>query len=562
MRRFATKTLSLLLAVMLITAIGSNLMIFGIENKVLAADNFTAIGQNIETDFNKEHSFTLQAMGATGIITFTIKDAPTRGKVTADDVNTGEFTYEPFEDEVGDDFFVFTATTMLGGVTVSSDAVVNVTIIDTRFHAVNQTIYVQKNVQYSGTLQSRNAFESTSYNITTQPSIGGVTLHNTSTGDFTYTPDTDELGSDTFTFSVTDSNRDVKTGTVNIVIMETVLTANNATYTINKNNVLTKPLTASSVVGAVTFGIANGPSHGTVTISGTEFTYTPDNSFVGTDSFVFNATDVSAVESLPVVSISNATITINILEPAPSFQYADMVGHWGETAALNLASDAVIRGDQVFLENYFYPDQPMRRIDFILWVLASVDIDSNEYATTTSPFADSHQYPSWINKAAIAAYSNGIISGVRDGERLIIEPYTVLTRAEALTIFYNVVKDQLTTGGDNQLDNFGDAKSVPDWARPAIIDLLANNLMYGDGKNIMPEVSITRAMASQLIYNMYNYLEQTPVEENNVPLAEGYSAKENMLRFLSKAQLQENLNRLDNTQGGMITIDNNYSIKK
>ena len=60
----------------------------------------------------------------------------------------------------------------------------------------------------------------------------------------------------------------------------------------------TQFLLASSE-GDVTYAVAEEPKKGTVTISGSEFTYTPEEGVTGSDSFTYTATDSQGRVSQP-----------------------------------------------------------------------------------------------------------------------------------------------------------------------------------------------------------------------------------------------------------------------
>ena len=67
----------------------------------------------------------------------------------------------------------------------------------------------------------------------------------------------------------------------------------------------TQFLLASSE-GDVTYAVAEEPKKGTVTISGSEFTYTPEEGVTGSDSFTYTATDSQGRVSQP------ATVQVRI----------------------------------------------------------------------------------------------------------------------------------------------------------------------------------------------------------------------------------------------------------
>ena len=71
---------------------------------------------------------------------------------------------------------------------------------------------------------------------------------------------------------------------------------------------VTAGLVAAPAIPATQFAIVTPPTHGTVTITGATFTYTPANGYVGTDAFSYATTDGSTV-STP------ATVGIEVMAP-------------------------------------------------------------------------------------------------------------------------------------------------------------------------------------------------------------------------------------------------------
>ncbi len=126
----------------------------------------------------------------------------------------------------------------------------------------------------------------------------------------TYTPPTDFVGTDSYTYTLEDDGTDAATSTVTVTLQ--VLGVNDAPVvtgtnkSIGEDNVLTTTVNATNgprggglsalarEVGQVlTFSPASTlPVHGTVDISPTgTITYTPSPNFSGTDSFTFRVTD-------------------------------------------------------------------------------------------------------------------------------------------------------------------------------------------------------------------------------------------------------------------------------
>ena len=172
-----------------------------------------------------------------------------------------------------------------------------------------------------------------SYSIVTEPSHGSVTL---SGNQFTYTPNTDFTGTDTFTFRAHDGNGySVTNATITLNISDTpqaneAPVALNAEFNIKMNNSFDQSLQATDSDGdSLSYSIVSGPSHGNITLSGNQFTYTPNNDYTGMDSFTFRVFDGTAFSN-------TATISLTVYEATPGgggIQFTDYTVQSGLLAA-------------------------------------------------------------------------------------------------------------------------------------------------------------------------------------------------------------------------------------
>ncbi len=147
-----------------------------------------------------------------------------------------------------------------------------------------------------------------SASIVSGPANGTVIAN--SDGTFTYTPNADFNGTDSFTYSVSDGHGDTDTATVSVVVTpvndaplaadDTATTAQGAPVTIvvlaNDSDVDGDALSPSLVSGATNGGV-------TLNADGT-FTYTPDAGFAGTDSFTYSVSDGKGGSATATVSIT------------------------------------------------------------------------------------------------------------------------------------------------------------------------------------------------------------------------------------------------------------------
>ena len=155
-------------------------------------------------------------------LTFTVVSQPAHGTVTVED-NNGSFTYTPAANYSGNDVFSYTAANSAGA---SNTATVNITIIAANDAPIaqNSAFSLESGSSYNGQLSATDQEgESLSFFMVTAPQKGSLSI--AGSGTFTYTPNPDTTGNDSFAFKASDGNLESNTGTVDIIINEQ--TANN-----------------------------------------------------------------------------------------------------------------------------------------------------------------------------------------------------------------------------------------------------------------------------------------------------------------------------------------------
>src|SRR5205814_2038289 len=190
------------------------------------------------------------------------------------------------------------------------------------------------------------------------PTNGALTL--TADGSFTYTPNLNFNGTDSFTYQAKDaagalSNLATVTITVNEIGRapgrgkEDITTNADTALTIAAPGVLRNDTDVDlSDTRTAVLVAANGPTNGALTLTADgSFTYTPKANFNGTDSFTYQAKDaagalsnlatvtitVNAVNDLPTITdIVNQTVDEDTATAALAFTIGD-----GETAATALS---------------------------------------------------------------------------------------------------------------------------------------------------------------------------------------------------------------------------------
>jgi VCBS repeat-containing protein len=156
------------------------------------------------------------------------------------------------------------------------------------------------------------------------PANGTLSLDDS--GAFSYTPNADFTGTDSFTYQADDGQLagNIATVTLNVHATNSAPVANDASYSVTHDQTLNLPLVTGSILQHATdsdgdplsASVVTAPSNGSLTLAADgSFVYTPNARFVGTDTFTYSASDGLA-------SSSPGTVTINVINNAPVVEAA------------------------------------------------------------------------------------------------------------------------------------------------------------------------------------------------------------------------------------------------
>ncbi|MBI1769102.1 MAG: tandem-95 repeat protein [Bacteroidetes bacterium] len=235
-------------------------------------------------------------------LTYIIVTQPQHGILTGSGAN---LTYTPVANYNGVDNFTFKVND--GGADSNNNASVLITITPANDppSANNQSVSVTEDVSTSVILSGSDPDgDILIYTILTQP------VHGTLTGtapNLTYTPTLNYNGSDSFTFKVNDGTVDSNTATISITVAPVndapVATTQSVTVTEDIAKAIT--LTASDVDGnALTYSVVSSPTHGALSGSAPNLTYTPAANYNGNDSFTFKVNDGTVDSNVAMISIT------------------------------------------------------------------------------------------------------------------------------------------------------------------------------------------------------------------------------------------------------------------
>jgi len=215
----------------------------------------------------------------------------------------GSFTYEPNENYSGIDTFTYEANDGQGQPNSTDTAMVTITVkqVNKSPVAVADTFDVNEDTSLNGDVLTNDSDpdgDTLTANLISSASHGTLTLD--SNGSFTYKPNPDYNGSDTFTYEANDgqgqpNSTDTATVTITINPKNDQPIANDDNFTIDEDTSLNGTvLTNDTDVDGdtLTASLISDVSNGSLTLnSNGSFTYTPNQDYNGTDTFTYEAND-------------------------------------------------------------------------------------------------------------------------------------------------------------------------------------------------------------------------------------------------------------------------------
>ena len=271
----------------------------------------SAISQTTTTNFPLSSTLVGHASDAAGqSLTYAKLSDPSHGTLTVN--ANGTYTYTPAANYMGAESFTYQVTDASG---YSATNTVSITVADTLVVTPDSKT-TTANTALNNTLAGHAidmGGETLSYSKLSDPSHGTLTVN--PNGTYTYTPAANYVGTDSFTFRVTDTSGLTASSIVNITVGD-VVTAGADTASTNANTVVSKDIAAdasSAASQSLTYSTAGNPSHGTVSFSGSTFTYTPATNYTGPDTFTYTVSDGKGYSATNTISL-----TVNDVAPTAS----------------------------------------------------------------------------------------------------------------------------------------------------------------------------------------------------------------------------------------------------
>ena len=266
-----------------------------------------AKSKNVSMDWNTGMFIDLEGTDADGdTLTYTIVSQPSHLREGFEEDLANDLPSALYYSAVGyhgTDSFTYR---VYDGKVYSNTATVNITINNTNSQprAYNRNYRIERNTNANIVLQSMDSdHDPITYHIVAQPSHGSVSG---SAESRIYQPETNFVGTDSFTYKVNDGKEDsdVKTITIEVYKNNRAPIANAQSLNIEKDTSKPFTLTGSDADrDTLTYKITAQPTHGTLTGTAPSMNYVPNTGYTGDDQFKFLVNDGTVDSEEKTVSV-------------------------------------------------------------------------------------------------------------------------------------------------------------------------------------------------------------------------------------------------------------------
>ena len=280
------------------------------EDSSISTDEDTvAKGQLVATDIDGDD------------LTFALDTDANNGTVV---VNAdGSYSYTPNDNFNGSDSFTYTITD--GTETITQTATITVASVNDLPVSKNSNIEATEDTVATGQLEAATDADSDNLTYAIKDNAANGTVIVNADGSYSYTPDTDFNGEDSFTYTIDDGQGGMttQTATITVAAVNDAPVAEDSSISTDEDTVAKGQLVATDIDGDdLTFALDTDANNGTVVVNADgSYSYTPNDNFNGSDSFTYTITDgtetitqtatitVASVNDLPVSKNSNIEAT-------------------------------------------------------------------------------------------------------------------------------------------------------------------------------------------------------------------------------------------------------------
>jgi len=241
------------------------------------------------------------------------------------------------------------------------------------------------------------------------------------------------------------------------------------------------------------FMVVSYPERGALTIldkASGKYLYTPDDGFVGEDSFVYVARDEWGNFS------ETAEVSITVDKRMSEVRYVDMQNRPEYSAAVAMTAMGIMGGRVLGDGVYFDPDETVTKAEFVAMTMRTLGIEGSHSASTF--FDDNADIPAPLVGYVARAQRLGAINGTFEDGRLLFKPNEEITRYEAAMIMASLIGAK----ADDETPVFNGITDLPCYARDEFYVMCDKGVFELDGGALSASGAVTRADAARYLYRL------------------------------------------------------------
>ncbi|HEY2494545.1 MAG TPA: S-layer homology domain-containing protein [Paenibacillus sp.] len=181
----------------------------------------------------------------------------------------------------------------------------------------------------------------------------------------------------------------------------------------------------------------------------------------------------------------------------PVSTFVDLQNHkWAQKSIEFLNSKGIILGTS---EHVFAPSAAMKRGDFALLLMKMFGLKSD----ATVRFSDVPQ-SSYYYEAITSLKAQGIVQGF-GGDKF--DPEAPMTRQDLMVMLHKALTKsgiKLKAGEASSLNRFADSDKVKSYAKDAVLALITEGIVKGDGSKLNPTAHASRAEVAVLLEQVFH----------------------------------------------------------
>ncbi len=251
------------------------------------------------------------------------------------------------------------------------------------------------------------------------------------------------------------------------------------------------------------YEIVSYPKNGSLVLLDREsgrYVYSPNSGYSGNDSFSYVARDMYGNYS------AASEVSVNVRERRTSVSFGDISDCNTYNAALTMAENSLMSGNEIDGVTYFAPAQSISRAEFLATAMKAAGI-SDPGSEARTVFADDEDIPGEYKGYVATAYQLGFVNGAEADGEIYFKPSSTVTRAEAAVMLNGIISGSVKTDTPLIRPVFADGSALPVWAKDAIMSLSSMGIMPYDDGYAAPTETLTRGDAAEIFEAVINIFE-------------------------------------------------------